>query len=183
MNYWFMSDLHLSHENLRVFLNRPFKSIDEMDEIILNNISSNIRGGDYFYFLGDLAWRSTAYENFFAMIKKSRIQLFFIYGNHDSNVPLKYLNQCVWHGSLKDIKINNQKITLCHYMMKSWNCSHHGAWHLHGHHHTDVSNIADGKVMNVCADLNNFMPIHFDTVSEYMKTRKENWNMLEKYNQ
>ena len=181
MNYWFTSDLHLSHENLRKFLNRPFSSIEVMDEVIADNIYSCLKAGDILYILGDLGWkRKTVFD--FLKRKPRNVHFHLIYGNHDKKLFKRkhiesYFDSIEW---IKDIKVYGQKITLCHYLMLSWNCSHWNAWHLHGHHHKYVSNISVGKVMNVCADLHNYYPVSFEEVNEYMNNRGNNWNFKEK---
>ena len=40
-NFYFVSDLHLSHKNILKYDNRPFNSIEEHDQSIINNINSN----------------------------------------------------------------------------------------------------------------------------------------------
>jgi calcineurin-like phosphoesterase family protein len=77
-----------------------------------------------------------------------------------------------------DIEIENKKVTLCHYPMKTWNCSHWGSWHLYGHHHhkTDFG----GKTMNVSLDANDMMPVSWEEVKEFMKNREDNWDMIYK---
>jgi len=66
---------------------------------------------------------------------------------------------------------------MCHYLMYSWPRSHYGSWLLHGHHHRAVASDW-GKIMNVGVDLNNFYPVSWPEVVEYMKGQPENWNLL-----
>ena len=181
MNHWFSSDFHLSHYNLMKFLNRPFSSVEEMNATIIDNFYSQVKPGDQVYFLGDLSWNRKIAIDFLSKLPKN-IHFHFIPGNHDKklfkeSVIRPYVDSYSW---IKDIKVNGQKITLCHYLMLSWNCSHWNAYLLHGHHHKDVSNIAVGKVMNVCVDLHDFKMVEFEEVKEYMKNKKNNWNYVEK---
>lgn len=177
---WFTSDWHLAHENLRIRMNRPFANIQEMDEKIIENFFNVVKPGDRVYFIGDMTYDKTVAQAFFER-KPRNIHFHFIMGNHDKKY-LKYnflKNYCETIDWLKEIKIKGQKITLCHYMMASWDCSHWNAWHIHGHHHNqEQSNHAIGKVLNVCVDLHNFEMISFDQVVEYMKTRPDNWDLI-----
>ena len=56
LNYY-ISDLHLLHENVLRFDNRPFESIKEMQETIVNNWNRKVTNGDTVYILGDVSMR------------------------------------------------------------------------------------------------------------------------------
>ena len=51
---FFTSDLHLGHENCIRLCNRPFSSIEEMDETLMENWNHKVTGTDTVYILGDL---------------------------------------------------------------------------------------------------------------------------------
>lgn len=53
MNYY-ISDLHLLHENVLRFDNRPFDSITQMQQTIVNNWNDKITNGDTVYILGEI---------------------------------------------------------------------------------------------------------------------------------
>ncbi len=55
---FFTSDLHLGHENCIRLCNRPFSSIEEMDETLIENWNHKVTGKDTVYILGDLIYRS-----------------------------------------------------------------------------------------------------------------------------
>ncbi len=40
--------------------------------------------------------------------------------------------------NLAEISVHGQPIVICHYAMRVWNRSHHGAWHLYGHSHGNL---------------------------------------------
>ena len=56
MNYY-ISDLHLFHENSIKFDERPFESLDEMHETIKKRWNSKITNGDRVFILGDISYR------------------------------------------------------------------------------------------------------------------------------
>ena len=49
---FFTSDLHLGHENCIRLCNRPFSSIEEMDETLIENWNRKVTGKDTVYILG-----------------------------------------------------------------------------------------------------------------------------------
>lgn len=54
---YYISDLHLFHENIIKFDHRPFKSVQEMHEVILKNWNDRVTNGDFVYLLGDMSLR------------------------------------------------------------------------------------------------------------------------------
>ena len=66
MNYY-ISDLHLLHENVLRFDNRPFDSIEQMQETIVNNWNSKVTNGDTVYILGDVSMRGKK-ENLISIV-------------------------------------------------------------------------------------------------------------------
>lgn len=169
---WFTADLHLGHTNIIKYCNRPFSSVEEMDKIIIDNIFSCIKSKDILYVLGDISLNRNITLNFLKKLFNSEIKYFLIIGNHDNfpkdfNVP-----------KIIDIKINEQKITLCHYAMRTWNCSCHGAWQLYAHSHGTLKPV--GKQWDVGVDNNNFKPLSFEQIVEIMKLRENNEDYLTK---
>jgi calcineurin-like phosphoesterase family protein len=56
--------------------------------------------------------------------------------------------------------------------MRTWNCSCHNAWNIHGHSHNNLKPI--GKQMDAGVDTHNFKPWSFEEVKEVMRTREDN---------
>ena len=56
MNYY-ISDLHLFHDNSIRFDNRPFDNLEDMHETIRNKWNGKITNGDTVYILGDISFR------------------------------------------------------------------------------------------------------------------------------
>ena len=54
---YYISDLHLFHENSIKFDERPFGSLDEMHETIKKRWNSKITNGDKVFILGDISYR------------------------------------------------------------------------------------------------------------------------------
>jgi len=54
MKKFYTSDLHLGYKNILRFDNRPFQSLDEMTEIIIDNWNNAVSNDDLVYVLGDM---------------------------------------------------------------------------------------------------------------------------------
>jgi calcineurin-like phosphoesterase family protein len=146
-----------------------------MDEVILNNLEKRVKPHDTLYLLGDLTFKVNKALEFFERF--SAINIHYIIGNHDSKKVIELAKKnCVSVTNLKDIKVQEQSITLCHYAMRVWNKSHFNAWQLYGHSHATLDPI--GKQYDVGVDNNNFFPVSYDTISKIMKKKPNNFNYI-----
>ena len=57
MKRFVIADLHLGHENIIKYCNRPFKDANHMNETIVNNWNSVVSDGDIVYILGDFSMK------------------------------------------------------------------------------------------------------------------------------
>lgn len=51
---FYIGDLHFNHESAIDFDNRPFKSVEEMNETLIDNWNNQINKKDEVYILGDM---------------------------------------------------------------------------------------------------------------------------------
>lgn len=182
---WFTSDWHLGHENVMRFSDRPFGSINEMNEKIINNMLEACQPGDELFFLGDLAWRRYAFDAFFERWPKN-VNFHWILGNHDKNwQPFK--KQCASIGDMKKTKIgDNNVVIMCHYPMLTWDRSHYNSWQLFGHHHqqshgtAELDKMTNGKMLNVNLEWNDFKPYSETDIIRIMRTKPDNWDLIKK---
>jgi calcineurin-like phosphoesterase family protein len=56
-NTFFTSDLHFGHSNVINYSNRPFSSVEEMDQILVSNWNDVVTNKDRVIIAGDLAMR------------------------------------------------------------------------------------------------------------------------------
>lgn len=160
MNYY-ISDLHLFHNNIIKLCNRPFKS---MDEIILKNYNSVVKDTDTVYFLGDVIFTKTNSDQekaieFFSKFKGNKI---LIAGNHDflslkNNKFRKLFSKIENYLEIYD---NGKKVILFHYPIEEWNGFFKDSIHLYGHVHNNNNGLREIKNrFNVGVDVNNFKPV------------------------
>lgn len=180
MNDYFTSDFHLQHRNIIKYDNRPFKSVDDMDDTIIRNCMRVLQPGDRFYFLGDFCLGTRA-ESFLETLRSSGAQLFFIKGNHDKNDMTKlYQKYGVYLGEQRKIRsVGDQEIVLNHYRMDVWDKSHHGTWHLHGHSHHSLPVRHNARCIDVGINGReyNYTPLSFQQVAGYMA--KKTWEPID----
>ena len=57
MNYWWTSDYHFSHFNIISYCDRPFKTAEEMNKIIIRRHNERVKPDDTVFFLGDFIFK------------------------------------------------------------------------------------------------------------------------------
>ena len=53
---WFTADTHFGHTNIIKYCNRPFKTPEDMNNVMLTNINITVGENDTYWHLGDFAW-------------------------------------------------------------------------------------------------------------------------------
>jgi len=169
---WFTSDWHIGHKNILKYDDRPWETVEEMNEGILNIFNARVHPNDAVYYLGDFAFNI---EQGIDILNRVNGRWTYIIGNHDKNfkrILEKSNKQNMPTYKMVEIKAERQEITLCHYPMISWNRSHYGTWQLFGHHHKKTFEDIPGKRLNVALSLHEYKPWSFDEVAEYMRFRE-----------
>lgn len=133
MNIYFTSDLHFGHKNIIRFDNRPFTSVEEMDETLIRNWNNKVRNNDLVYILGDISWYND--EITADILSKLNGRKVLIKGNHD-RVHGKVRKCFEEITDYKEIVLpGNRHVVLCHYPIVFFNRHHYGAYMLYGHVH------------------------------------------------
>ena len=114
MNY-FTSDWHLNETRIFDFnpFFRPFKSIKEQNETIINNINDIVKKEDTLYHIGDVAINKEGIDLLSNIYCKHK---FLIVGNYDAPYLDELSEYFTMLGLDRDILLsNNEMVTLCHY--------------------------------------------------------------------
>lgn len=172
MSIWFSSDTHYGHGNVIEYAKRPFASVEEMDEAMVERWNKVVKPGDLVYHLGDFAL--CAPERAVALARRLNGQKFLIFGNHDKRLRthIEFLGTWIWARDLTQIKVGNQKITLCHYAMRTWASAHHGAWQLYGHSHGTLLENPSARSADVGVDCWNYAPVAYETLEAKFAERR-----------
>lgn len=178
---YFIADPHYGHDREFIFRERGFLSIPEHDQKLLNNCSQ-LDIEDTLYILGDVSCGKNSLENSIEFLSQLKCKVYIVKGNHDEGLfqhrkKLPY-NIHFINSVYLDIKVEGQKITLCHYPMVSWNASHHGSWLLYGHVHNKQIPL-NGKMLDVAPTKDHMYPYSFTEIKEIMKTKPDNWDFIQ----
>lgn len=164
MGYFFTSDEHYNHKNIIKYCNRPFNSIEEMNEVIIKKHNEVVNKKDRVIHAGDFC-----FEFPMNYIKRLNGEHTFIRGCHDNWMSKWYRD--IWQKTIDD-----NHIVVCHYSMRVWPRSHYNSWQLYGHSHSGLEPV--GKQWDISVDNNNFYPVSYEQIVQIMKDRPNNFNYL-----
>lgn len=183
--FYFSSDWHLGHKKILEYSKavRKFDTVEEMDQQIIDNVNECVRSKDVLVFVGDFAWdygNDNTIGDYLNRIKCNQIHV--VLGNHDRNhQAFRDHRKVASVSQIKEFKINKVKIIACHYPMLSWNGSHYGSIHVHGHIHANINGWlnqahSSGPRLNVCTELHDFRPLSLDEIVSLCKYKGPNWD-------
>lgn len=137
MNYY-ISDLHLGHENVIKFDNRPFSNIQEMEDIIIERWNNRVTKDDIVYILGDFSWEKE--DGWLRVLDKLNGNKVLIKGNHDlKNYSASLKRKFIDIKDYKEIGDNGHRVIMCHYPMPFYRSNYNSnIYHLYGHLHVTL---------------------------------------------
>lgn len=168
MAFFFTADEHYFHEKIIGYCNRPFGSVEEMNDELIRRHNEVVTERDTVFHLGDFCWNKDSDE-----IRRQLNGLhMFISGSHDKWMMDTYFPQIL------ERRFNEYYIVMCHYAMAVWPRSHYNSWHLYGHSHGRFENV--GKSIDVGVDCNNYYPFSFNLIKTIMEGKPDNPNLVKK---
>ena len=164
----FTADLHLGHANIIKHCDRPFSSVEEMDEHLVSAWNKNVYPNDSVYILGDLIFRIAASPD--SYLNRLRGKKHLILGNHDKDWVKKadMSRHFLTVERFAEISDGKRKITLCHYPLMSWNQMEKGSYMIHGHIHNNREAFyfpmirQTPNLLNAGIEINKYRPVNFD---------------------
>ena len=179
---FFTSDTHFNHANIIKFCNRPFKDVEQMNEVMIANWNSVIGKDDTVFHLGDFCLGGEA--EWTKILDRLNGKIYLIMGNHDlKNIRQGFISRFEHVAMQMRIEIGKKRIYLCHYPFLCFEGSYKDdVWQLFGHVHTRRSNsgIDAGRLQylyptqyDVGVDNNNFTPVSFGQVKRIIDKQVE----------
>ena len=168
MGYFITSDTHFGHANILGFEpgSRPFKTIEEMNEKLIENWNGVVTENDTVYVLGDMFMGSLDLID--EIMPRLNGRKVLIRGNHDTNKRVeRYAPYVEAIHDLYNLKVGKQMYVLCHYPMREWFAKDHGSIHLYGHVHSNEHRggiSSEPMSYHVGVDTNNLTPIALEDI-------------------
>ena len=182
---FFTSDTHFNHANIVKFCNRPFKDVEQMNEMMIANWNSVIGETDTVFHLGDFCLGGAA--EWTKLLDRLNGKIYLILGNHDlKNIRQGFISRFEHVAMQMHIEVGKQRIYLNHYPFLCFEGGYKEVWQLFGHVHTRKNNtgIDAGRLQylyptqyDVGVDNNGFAPISFEQVKRIINKQVEQSNM------
>lgn len=197
---FFTSDLHIGHANVIVFDKRPFKDVDHMHRVLINNYNATVPKNGICYFLGDIGLcKSDVLINVMKELNGTKV---LVMGNHDRNTHSMYaqgfdvvLNAGIFY-------IGNHRVSMSHCPLpgvkreeitgmkgakdgENWHGEFKNAkftsqdltvdFHLHGHIHSGPhcdKPVRTDKQFDVGVAGNNYRPVSISEIESWIALTK-----------
>ncbi len=193
MKTFFTADHHFFHTNIIKFVKRPYESVGHMNEDMITKWNQTITNRDQVYFLGDFTLGNI--EQARAIFARLNGKIWLVPGGHDDRWIKGLKQEIMYSGMYTDEprpvvimdklfyrKFQGVSLTLCHYPLYSWEKSHYGALHLHGHCHGTIGWVSpsgdkqlppgetNGLRVDVGVDNWGFYPVTLDQILTRLKS-------------
>lgn len=159
-NIWVISDTHFGHENIIKYCNRPFSSLSDMNETLVDNWNKTVKDGDIVYHLGDVYFGLQG-----KVLERLKGRKRLILGNHDEGKDTylhKYFQKIlVWR------MFPEFKLLLTHVPVHEGTLGGKVQVNVHGHIHDKVIN--DKRYKNVSVEQTNYIPVHIEELASYVR--------------
>lgn len=114
MTIRYISDLHFYHDNIIKFDSRPFSSVGEMNEKLIENWNSVVKPGDITNILGDFCWSSHE-SDWASILTRLNGEKNLILGNHDKMPGAKLRKLFVDIKDKKEMTDGDRRVIMSHY--------------------------------------------------------------------
>lgn len=169
---WLVSDTHFSHQGIlspRMDRPRPFASIHDHDEVLIDRWNARVRDDDIVWHLGDFAYgcsHAKARETF----ERLRGRKHLIIGNHEERgMRLSWFERPVQacRISIQDPGMEKpQGVWLSHYAHRTWPGIWRGDLHCYGHSHGSLPGTS--RSCDVGVDAWDFRPVRLSEILEVL---------------
>ena len=149
MKTYIISDTHFNHYNIIKYCDRPFKTVEEMNQTIINNWNEIVKPDDIVWHLGDIGLGSK--DKVAPLVKRLNGRKRLIKGNHDNLADSTYREMGFEY-------VSKYPIVLGNYIL-----SHHPLVpappyiNLYGHVHDKTVDTEYSKC--VCVEVTDYKPI------------------------
>lgn len=182
---FFTSDLHFRHGNIIKYCKRPFETVQEQTEKLIENWNKTVPDTATVFILGDFAFATK--NQWRGFLNRMTGKKYLILGNHDryEDIPTEMFEDVVDLAKVS-IKIKDHEwktFILSHRPILCWEGSSDGSIMLYGHVHTctnpEVDETIDSELVklmpknswDVGVDNNDYTPVSVHEVLEKINNK------------
>ncbi len=135
MTIRYLADMHFDDESIIAYDNRPFDSVEEMNQALIANWNRVVSPEDHTWILGDFC--SGGPDRWREILTKLNGKKSLILGNHDDLEAVEAARDLLEEvAAYREILDGDRHVVLCHYPMISFRDQYFGWFHLYGHVHS-----------------------------------------------
>lgn len=165
-NVFFTSDTHFFHQNIIRYCNRPFSSVEEMNEKLIEKWNNVVGKNDVVWHLGDFCFGRK--ENISEILPKLNGKINLVMGNHD-NHKIDFYYDVGFHRVYDRQIIINGFYILSHAPLQFLNESC-PFYNIYGHvHDSTCYNTWAKNGCCVCVERHNYAPISWQDIQDKIK--------------
>lgn len=201
VKHFVTADWHLFHNSILSFCKRPFRGLDHMTEVLVNNFNSTVPEDGVTYFGGDMGMCN--YKQMKEVIDRLNGTKILIVGNHDNGMNSMYRAgfDLVLYGVI--LHLSGEQVTFTHCPLRDtfredtskmnggerfpnwWGenrpkfqkfiVPNNGQIHLHGHIHSPnkgQSKKIEGRQIDIGVDANGYHPVSFSKIESMISQIK-----------
>lgn len=180
-NIWFTSDHHFNDDRIRQFCSRPFGTVAEMDQVMIDNWNRAVGKDDIVFHLGDFCLGGSA---IWAQVRERlNGHIYLCMGNHDlKNMRPGFARLFEAVTMQYHLIIEEQQLYLNHNPFLCYGGSYSDVWQLFGHVHSRSNNTGKDRPRldmifptqyDVGVDNNGFAPVSFYQVKDIIMRQIE----------
>lgn len=149
---YYIADTHFGHEAVIGLCGRPFNSVREMDDYLVDAWNSTVKQTDIVYHLGDFSFGGAAHAR--QIFRRLNGRKILILGNHDMGhgSVLPYIRDLGWDQvptPALETTDCGERLYLSHYAHRTWPGSHRGSYHFYGHTHGSLPHVGNSRDVGV----------------------------------
>ena len=159
---YFIADCHFYHKNIIKYEQRPFDSVDHMNEELINRWNKTVNDSDRVFVLGDFSFGSK--EQITNILKRLRGRKILIMGNHDRGRSVKWWLEVGFDEVSAYPIILNEFLMLSHEPPSYYN-SDTPYFYLYGHvHSSEMYPTVSAKSCCVSVERWDYKPVELETI-------------------
>ena len=168
---WLISDNHFNHQKIIEYCNRPFKTVEQMNEEMIKKWNSVVKEDDKIYHLGDFGFGSK--EQIANIISKLNGRIFLILGNHDNHTPQWYRDAGV--KEVYDHPIIIKDFIVLSHAPQPFICDSRTPYvNFFGHvHDSKMFETYGPRHFCACVERHNYKPVNIEEVIKYFQEKGE----------
>lgn len=161
------SDLHFSHHRIMKYTERPYKTVEEMNQDLIQRFNSRVTNEDHTFIIGDFALATKAKARL--LLSKLRGEKTLLEGNHDPDGWTKIQGVIISYGGYTIGLVHDPEFAIQGNIDFSLTGHVHTLWK-----HRRI----DGKLcINVGVDVWNYAPASLPEIIKYREHIQENINV------